>query len=146
MATFPRPETWRWTKRTVIGCLTCRSNSIMGGPWPIKPAIDSRPSAVSLKVWLRETTRKVIKAALKLCVHVICYIWVTLRTCLWNGFPNCPGASQHSLPHLAHPIKLVSSLVETEMGPTWSGSEKVMRVERKYDACQIRVTFSSDIS
>ncbi len=46
---------WRWTKRTVIGCLTCRSNSLMGGPWPMKAAIYSRPSAVSLKVWLRET-------------------------------------------------------------------------------------------
>ncbi len=55
MATFPRPETWRWTKRTVICCLTCRSNSLMGGPWPMKAIIDSRPSAVSLKVWLRET-------------------------------------------------------------------------------------------
>ncbi len=29
----------------------------MGGPWPIKAAIDSRPSAVSLKVWLRETIK-----------------------------------------------------------------------------------------
>ncbi len=47
----------RWTKRTVIGCLTCRSNGLMGGPWPIKPAIYSRPSAISLKVWLRETRR-----------------------------------------------------------------------------------------
>ncbi len=28
----------------------------MGGPWPIKPAIDSKPSAVSLKVRLRETS------------------------------------------------------------------------------------------
>ncbi len=46
VATFPRTETWRWTKRTVIGCLTCRSNDLMGGPWPIKPAIYSRPSAV----------------------------------------------------------------------------------------------------
>ncbi len=55
VATFPRPETWRWMKRTVIGCLTCLSNGLMGGPWSIKPAIDSRPSAVSLKVWLRET-------------------------------------------------------------------------------------------
>ncbi len=27
----------------------------MGGPWPINAAIYSRPSAVSLKVWLRET-------------------------------------------------------------------------------------------
>ncbi len=49
------PETWRWTKRTVIGCLTCRSNGLMGGSWPINAAIYSRPSAVSLKVWLRET-------------------------------------------------------------------------------------------
>ncbi len=23
------PETWRWTKRTVIGCLTCRSNGLL---------------------------------------------------------------------------------------------------------------------
>ncbi len=43
-------------KLTVIGCLTCRSNGLMGGPWPMKAAIYSRPSAVSLKVWLRETT------------------------------------------------------------------------------------------
>ncbi len=55
VATFPHPETWRWTKRTVIGCLTCRSNGLMGGTWPMKAAMDSRPSAVSLKVWLRET-------------------------------------------------------------------------------------------
>ncbi len=27
----------------------------MGRPWPINAAIYSRPSAVSLKVWLRET-------------------------------------------------------------------------------------------
>ncbi len=27
-----------------------------GGPWPMKVDIYSRPSAVSLKVWLRETT------------------------------------------------------------------------------------------
>jgi len=27
----------------------------MGGPWPKKAATNSRPSAVSLKVWLRET-------------------------------------------------------------------------------------------
>ncbi len=31
----------------------------MGGPWPIKPAIYSRPSAVSLKIWLRETNHLV---------------------------------------------------------------------------------------
>ncbi len=41
---------------TMIGCLTCRSNGLMGGPWPMKADIYSRPSAVSLKVWLRETT------------------------------------------------------------------------------------------
>ncbi len=33
-------------------------NGLMGGPWPINPAIYSRPSAVSLKIWLRETTQK----------------------------------------------------------------------------------------
>ncbi len=32
-----------------------RSNGLMGGPWPMKAAIYSRPSAVSQKVWLRET-------------------------------------------------------------------------------------------
>ncbi len=52
MATFPRPETWCWT---VIGYLTCRSNGLMGGPWPMNVAIYSRPSAVSLKIWLGET-------------------------------------------------------------------------------------------
>ncbi len=31
----------------------------MGGPWPMKATIHSRPSAVSLKVWLRETTCEV---------------------------------------------------------------------------------------
>ncbi len=50
------PETWRWTKQTVIGCLTCQLNGLMGGPWPINAAIYSRPSAVSLKVWLHETS------------------------------------------------------------------------------------------
>ncbi len=55
VATFPRPKTWHWTKRTVIGCLTCRSNGLMGRPWPMKATIDSRPSTISLKVWLHET-------------------------------------------------------------------------------------------
>jgi len=26
------------------------------GPWPMKAVTESRPSAVSLKLWLRETT------------------------------------------------------------------------------------------
>ncbi len=34
----------------VIGCLTCRSNGLMGGPWPMNEAIDLQPS-----VWLRES-------------------------------------------------------------------------------------------
>ncbi len=34
---FPRSETWRWTKRTVIGWLTCQSNGLMGGAWPMDP-------------------------------------------------------------------------------------------------------------
>ncbi len=43
------------TKRTAIGYLTCQSNGLMGGPWPMKAAMSSRPSAVSLKIWLRKT-------------------------------------------------------------------------------------------
>ncbi len=46
----------RWTKQTVIGCWTCRSNGLVCGPWPIKANTHSRPSAVSLEVWLCETT------------------------------------------------------------------------------------------
>ncbi len=68
-----------------------------------------------------EVTKKVIKAAIKLCMHVTCYIRATLRTCLWN----CPGAAQHGLLHLIHPIPLISSLEVTEMGPNWIGSEQV---------------------
>ncbi len=61
VATFQLPETWRWTKRTVIGCLICRSNGLMGGPWLMSTAIYSRPSAISLKVWLRKTSLEVEK-------------------------------------------------------------------------------------
>ncbi len=57
--TFPCPELWCCTKQNVIGCLTCRSNGVMGGPWPMNAQIYSRPSAVSLKVWLRETSQHV---------------------------------------------------------------------------------------
>ncbi len=52
---IPNTGTWRWTKQTVIGCLTCRSNGLMSGPWSINTAIYSRSSVVSLKVWIRET-------------------------------------------------------------------------------------------
>ncbi len=45
----------RDTKRNVIGCFTCQSYGLLGGPWPFKAAKVPRPSAVSLKVWLRET-------------------------------------------------------------------------------------------
>ncbi len=55
VATFPRPETWRWTKRTVTWLFDMSVKGLMGGPWPMKAAIYSRPSAVSLKVWLGET-------------------------------------------------------------------------------------------
>ncbi len=41
-ATFPRLDMWRWTKRTVIGCVTCRWNGLMGGPWSMKAAIYCR--------------------------------------------------------------------------------------------------------
>ncbi len=55
VGTFPRPETWRGTKRNVIGCFTCQSYGLLGGPWPFKAAKVPRPSAISLKVWLCET-------------------------------------------------------------------------------------------
>ncbi len=55
VVTFPRPETWRWMKPTVIGCLTCRSKGLMGGPWLNNAAIYCRPSSVSLNVCLRKT-------------------------------------------------------------------------------------------
>ncbi len=38
---------------------------------------------------------------LKLCACMQYVIYVShLRTCLWNGFKNCPEAPQHCLPHL----------------------------------------------
>ncbi len=76
-----------------------------------------------------EVTKKAIKAALKLCACMQYVIYAShLRTCLWNGFKNCPEAPQHCLPHLTHPIQLVRSLVET-LSP--EVSEKVKRVVRK---------------
>ncbi len=75
MATFPRPETWRWTKQTVIGCLTRRSNGLMGRPWPMKAAMDFRPSAVSLKVWLRETKHQVQSLSGFLLTHTVGTEW-----------------------------------------------------------------------
>ncbi len=69
-----------------------------------------------------EVTKKVIKAALKLCACMQYVIYAShLRTCLWNGFQNYPEAPQHCLPHLTHQIQLVRSLEETK---TWSGSEQ----------------------
>ncbi len=46
-----------WTKRTVIGCLTCQSNGIMVGPWPMNqwklPWIpDLHPSDYARYDWL----------------------------------------------------------------------------------------------
>ncbi len=72
-------------------------------------------------------TEKAIKA-LKPCVDVICYtVYELHKEHVWNCFQNSPGASQHCLPDLTHLIQLFSSLVETE-----NGSEKLIRVERKY--------------
>ncbi len=61
-----------------INCDWLFDMSVMGGPWPINAAIYSRPSAVSLKVWLRETSNIPIIANYKrhimyskeLCVFV----------------------------------------------------------------------------
>ncbi len=46
-----------------------------------------------------------------------------LRTCLWNGFKNCPEAPQHGLHHLKHLIQLVRSLVETLRPEVRKGKE-----------------------
>ncbi len=46
-----------WHKWNVIGCFTCQSYVLLGGPWPFKVAKVPRPSAVSLKVWLHETNK-----------------------------------------------------------------------------------------
>ncbi len=55
VATFPRSETWRGTKRNVNCLLYCQSYGLVGRPWPFKAAKVPRPLAVSQKVWLRET-------------------------------------------------------------------------------------------
>ncbi len=63
-----------------------------------------------------------IKAALKLCMHVsICYIWVKFKnmSLKCSGFQNCPGAHQHCLPNLTHPIQIVSLLEETLRAELW---------------------------
>ncbi len=50
---FHAPKHDCGTKRNVIGCFTCQSYGLLGGPWPSKVP---RPSAVSLKVWISETS------------------------------------------------------------------------------------------
>lgn len=39
----------------MIGCITCQSYDLLGSPQPFKVAKVPRVSAVSLKLWLRET-------------------------------------------------------------------------------------------
>ncbi len=99
VVTFPRPETWRWTKRTVIGCLTCRSNGLMGGPWPMKAAIYSRPSAVSLKVWLRETSSMNVIWTYYIR-HVVIITWPTsissVASLPFSNLQNLAGSSRSS--------------------------------------------------
>ncbi len=53
-------------KRTVIGFLTCRSNGLMGGAWPMKAAMDSRPSAVILNVWLCKNIKLLVNSSKQL--------------------------------------------------------------------------------
>ncbi len=50
----PLNMTWR----NVIGCFTCQSYGLLGGPWPSKAAKVPSPSAVSLAVWLHETKKR----------------------------------------------------------------------------------------
>ncbi len=86
MATFPRTETWRWTKQTVIGCLTRQSHGLMGGPWPINMAIYSWPSAVSLQVWLRETRLIIHRSNVSFLSNVTArqlWLMLLLRATMW---------------------------------------------------------------
>ncbi len=68
------PQNVTLNEQTVIGCLTCRSNGLMGGPWPKKAAMDSRPPAVSLKVWLRETTSQGTSKGTYIHTYIHAYI------------------------------------------------------------------------
>ncbi len=52
---------WNVTlNKTSCDWLFDMSVKLMGGPWPMNAAIYSRPSAVSLRVWLCETSTYVI--------------------------------------------------------------------------------------
>ncbi len=90
-----------------------------------------------------EVTKKVIKAALKLCMHVICYIWITFKNMSLKWFSKLSWSSPALSPSSNTPDS-THQLISRDF-KTWNGSEKVKRVERKYDVCQICVMFS-DIS
>ncbi len=59
VAQFQRPEMWTLNKTSCDLLFDSLSNS-WAGPWPMNAAIYSRPSAVSLRVWLCETSTYVI--------------------------------------------------------------------------------------
>ncbi len=52
---FHAPKHDTAQKLNMIVCFTCKSYGLLGRPWPFKVAKVPRPSAVSLKVWLRKT-------------------------------------------------------------------------------------------
>ncbi len=80
-----------------------------------------------------KVTKKAIKAALKLCMHVtICYE-LNLRTC----FQKKMSPSSNTLDSTR---QLIIETLRPEVG------QKKYRVVRKHDACQIRVMFSSGSS
>ncbi len=106
----------------------------------------ARSACSSIASQLRhEVTKKAIKAVLKLCMHVICYIW------LWVAFKNMEmvfnlkwfSKLSWSSPALS-PSSNTPDSTRQLINRDWNGSEKVKRVKRKYDACQILVTLSSD--
>ncbi len=59
VVTFPRTKNVTLNETSCDWLFDMSVNGLMGGPWPINAAIYSRPSAVSLKVWLRETSKRI---------------------------------------------------------------------------------------
>ncbi len=73
--------------------------SVMGGPWPMKAAIYSRPSAVSLKVWLRETSSMNVIWTYYIR-HVVIITWPTsissVASLPFSNLQNLAGSSRSS--------------------------------------------------
>ncbi len=92
-----------------------------------------------------DVTKKAIKAALNLCMHVI-YLYEShlknMSDVSEMVFKTVLEQRSSLLSSSSNTLDLTHQLINRDF-MTGSGSEKVKRVERKYYVCQIRVTFSS---